>query len=81
MVNTKTERTPSALVLAKHPNAFVHDDGQWVYIKLRENETVICSECGQAHTREKNIHHMSTIGSAGSSAYAWEAAARSLGLM
>ena len=70
------EKTNREKVLEKFPNAFVHDDGEKVSIKVREAETIKCSECGQPHIREKSIHSLQTLGHAGSEEYAWKNAAQ-----
>ena len=76
-------KTPTAreLVLKRYPDAFVHDDGEGIYVKLPESEMVVCPACGRPHERRKYVDRMPTIGSAGNERSAWESAATGLGLI
>ena len=68
------------LVKQKYPDAFVEDNGQWVYIMTLKTVIERCPTCKRDWTH-KVVDHMNTLGSGGSESYAWESAAKSLGLI
>ena len=74
-------KTPTAkdLVLRQYPTAHVYDDGETVRIRIRTSVTESCPHCGQHWTHD--VVDMRTFGSGGTEAYAWQNAARTLGLI
>ena len=68
------------LVKQKYPDAFVDDDGDWVYVRVKKTVTGPCPHCGQQWSR-KEIEHGNVLGSGGDSTRAWKSAAESLGLI
>ena len=80
-MNTATSTptpTARALVVQKHPSAFVYDDGESVDINVMRSETVRCETCGQKHTHQVVDLMRSPIGSGGTENAAWESAAETL---
>lgn len=80
MSTATSKPTPRELVQQKFPDAFVRDDGEWVYIKNLETITEKCPTCGQDWTH-KVTYCRNNLGSAGNESSAWESAARNLGLI
>lgn len=68
------------LVLQKYPDAFVDDDGDWIYIRVTKTITEKCPTCRQDWVH-KVTDYMNILGSAGNQQSAWEAAAKNLGLI
>ncbi len=75
-----TGSTAEELVKQKYPDTFVKDNGQRVYIMVLKTITEECPTCKQDWTH-KVVDHLNILGSGGSESYAWESAAKSLGLI
>jgi hypothetical protein len=80
MLTATSKPTSQELVQQKYPDAFVDDDGQWIYIMVRKTITEECPTCGKNWTH-KVVDHTNILGSAGNESSAWESAARNLGLI
>lgn len=80
MLTATSKLTPKELVQQKYPDAFVDDDGEWVYIRAPKTITEKCPTCGQDWTH-KVTDYMNILGSAGNESSAWKSAARNLGLI
>lgn len=77
---TKEKPAPEELVKQHYPLAFVEDDGDYVYIRVRRPVTETCPTCGQEWTHTVTDYSR-TLGSGGTAAYAWKNAAHNLGLI
>lgn len=67
-------------VLSKHPDAYVHDDGESIDIYKPKEMDSPCCECKRPWKRSGRILDSNLcLGSAGSEPYAWIRAAQSLG--
>lgn len=76
---TKTMSSKES-VLQQHPTAFVHDDGDWIYIQVTKEVTEPCPHCKQSWTHNI-VDPTSILGSGGNESAAWKNAAKSLGLL
>lgn len=72
------EQTAKEFVLAKHPNAFIHDDGEKVCVKLQTQEDSPCPHCGQKWTRNIIPALLYTFIGAGNENDAWENAKKQI---
>ena len=82
MPATKTRPNYTSLVLKKHPDAFLYDDGRRVEIRLRKDVTETCPTCGRDNwTHPVIVDLMPTIGQGNNSESAWKNAAERLGLV
>jgi hypothetical protein len=80
MPTTMVSKTAQELVKEKHPNAFVHDDGEGIFIRLRETEEEYCAQCNHTYKRNKIPSLCPVLGQAGNVRDAWENAALNLKL-
>ena len=82
MTKTKEMLTLEELVKQKFPDAFVEDDGQWVYIMNKKTVTEPCPHCGQDWTHKVIDFGLlgGSLGSGNCAENAWKNTAESLGL-
>ena len=81
-VTTTKLLTPEELVLEKYPNAFVDDNGEWVYIRNQKETTENCPHCGQKWTRLVIDYTVGgTLGAGGDKERAWDDTAKRFGLI
>lgn len=74
------KKTAKELVQERCPTAFVEDDGESVRICTKRTVKSNCPNCQQPWERQVT-DHMGVLGRGGNETYAWEDAARSLGLL
>jgi len=70
--------SPQEEVLFIEPNAFAHDDGEWVYIYVAQEINEPCGTCKRAWKRRERRTNKPAIGSGPMSSQAWESALRTL---
>ena len=78
---TATQLSAEQLVKQKHPTAFVDDDGERVAILIKKTVTERCPHCDQDWTHQVTNLMVGSIGRGGTDEYAWQNAAKNLGLM
>ena len=74
------QKTPRELVLEEEPTAYEDDDGDFVYIRTKKVRHEICPTCKRSWDHHV-VDYQNTLGSGGSSKYAWQSAAKKLGLL
>lgn len=79
MIVKQAGKTFKELVREKHPTAFVDDDGDWIYIRIKR--TTICSECNGTGKCTFTDFTANALGAGGDESATWENAARKLGLI
>jgi len=69
---------PKEEVLAIEPLAFLHDDGEWVYVYAGREVTEPCPTCNQSRYRVEQRTSVPAIGAGPSSEEAWRSALKTL---
>jgi hypothetical protein len=65
------------LVKQKYPTAYLHDNGEWVYVYKMTEKEIVCFVCGHKHTHYESLMVWENIlGDGPSPGAAWENAAK-----
>lgn len=81
-IKAEEKLTPEQLVKQKFPDAFVDDDGDWIYVRNKITVTGPCPDCGQKWIHKvTDFSSIGILGTGNCNYNAWQDAAKKLGLL